>query len=558
MRRARSLNAVWLAMVLIAGATARSESPDIPRLFAQLGPSFPSALAVGGAGGTLLASTDINGVHLYDLAQGREVRRLPHGELRAIAISPDGNLVASAGRSLMPQGTPSVRVWRATDGVLLNELVIPAEGAVRLIEAMAVSHDFTRSAISVDDRTLRLWTIGNDQAATIKTPATLHSLAYSPNNTLIAATRFSGGVEIRDAATGELLRVLPTQDRTTSASFDRTGRQLMAATGAFITVWDTQTWQPTHTVPTTTDAKQALFAPDGEHVLVLHGRLVERYRLSDSQVLGKYDTRALQPEAISLGENHTVLLIAGTQEIRKLSYPDLRPVPGFSRTADSSPRLSLGDSRIGPLLLVEYATHSVIWSFEQGEVLRDQEAFLLPFTAYSGSFGLSLRALGPDLIARDEQSDVARQLWALEEDTPLTALAIAPQGNLLATGLAGGHIHVRDAHNGAITLDIDLDHLPGANEGTGKTPPPPLFPALPTALSLNHAGTQLAAVVGRGPDDPILILDARTGKPVARLTGHREASSRPPSARMASGSPAAISMGRSFSIAFPPARKRSR
>src|ERR1039458_7600959 len=84
---------VMLCLMLCAIALPGAVQPS-PYL--QQGPLSPSSVAIS-SDAAWLASGDLDGVRLYDLRAGREVRLLKHYSVTSVAFAPDRDLLATAG-----------------------------------------------------------------------------------------------------------------------------------------------------------------------------------------------------------------------------------------------------------------------------------------------------------------------------------------------------------------------------------------------------------------------------------------------------------------------------
>jgi RNA polymerase sigma factor (sigma-70 family) len=186
-------------------------------------------------------------VRLWDPATGRELRAIDasstwFGGTGAMALSADGTRVAT-----------DKGIWDAATGKFLSggDGRRPAfRGQDYSIEAIAFAPDGKTLAIATRspgaagrDRTIRLW-----EAATAREVGgfgtdPVHSLAYAPNGTVLAAGAQDGSVMLWDPATGKELRRLRGHKReVNSVAFSPDGR--LVASSDFeggIVLWEVRT-----------------------------------------------------------------------------------------------------------------------------------------------------------------------------------------------------------------------------------------------------------------------------------------------------------------------------
>jgi WD40 repeat protein len=144
--------------------------------------------------------------------------------VRAVAFSPDGQLVASASHD------KTVRLWEAATGTCRSTL----EGHSDNVTAVAFSPDGQLVASASWDKTVRLW-----EAATGTCRSTLegHSgavtaVAFSPDGQLVASASHDGTVRLWEAATGTCRSTLEGHSNSVSAvAFSRDGQLLHTNAG---------------------------------------------------------------------------------------------------------------------------------------------------------------------------------------------------------------------------------------------------------------------------------------------------------------------------------------
>jgi WD40 repeat protein len=261
-----------------------------------------------------------------------------HAELAvsAVAISPDGALVASAGAN------QTIKLARLADGVTVRDLAGHTGG----VESVAFSPDGSMLASTSDDRWLRIWDVasgtllrsisqggGNSQQTSVafhpggqhvagdshrrnvvlwsvadgmpvweSAPTTagnfygdIVSIAFSPDGRMVAA---AGGFRGRDvsiriiqASDGQLLRALVTRNTygVRQLAFSPDGQWLAAGCSELthfdgqVEVWRITDWVRVHEFPVHSPA--LAFSSDGKMLVTLRRQALELWRMSDGRLL---------------------------------------------------------------------------------------------------------------------------------------------------------------------------------------------------------------------------------------------------------------------------------
>jgi WD40 repeat protein/serine/threonine protein kinase len=186
--------------------------------------------------GCEVAGSEVGLAVIWDVADGREVCRLPGHEKAAecVAYSPDGRLVATGSWAGV------LRVWEAPTGRLLR--VVPAHGRDR-ISALAFHPDGRRLATASYDRTVKVWdAVTGDPLRTLRGHSGFISgLGFSRDGRRLASI---GGedktVKIWDPRTGrEILNLRGHTDAGTCVAFSPDGRRLVSSSNdRTIRIWD--------------------------------------------------------------------------------------------------------------------------------------------------------------------------------------------------------------------------------------------------------------------------------------------------------------------------------
>jgi tetratricopeptide (TPR) repeat protein len=203
---------------------------------------------------------------VWDAATGQELVRLKHipqvGILRAVAFSPDGLRLATAGLS----GT--VTVW---DGSAGGEcLALKGDGSE--VPGVAFSPDGTRLATARRDGTVKLWSASTGrELLTLKGhPREVQRVAFSADGKRVASASWDGMAKVWDADTGECLFTLKGRSGNIfCVAFSPDGTRL--ATGgqdAVVRAWDAGTGREMLTLKGHSQLVQAVaFSPDGRSLV---------------------------------------------------------------------------------------------------------------------------------------------------------------------------------------------------------------------------------------------------------------------------------------------------
>lgn len=164
--------------------------------------------------GSLLATGESNCIRLWDVAKGREIRRLeklPFG-VYSLAFSPDGRWLVSGGFDRI------VRLWDVTTGNVLHQ----CEGHRASVEWVAFSPDGKQVVSTGKDQSIRLW-----DAATGKPNRELRGHAnwvycasFTPDGKQLISGSRDMTIRLWDAAAGKEIRQFsrpPLQNMTMAA-----------------------------------------------------------------------------------------------------------------------------------------------------------------------------------------------------------------------------------------------------------------------------------------------------------------------------------------------------
>ena len=270
------------------------------------GKTLPYGLAFSPDGKTLATANNDSTVELWDVASGKETRHIDvkNNVIEAIAYSPDGSLLVGGGYQSLPQTSgleASFRVWDVATGKERDMKAVP----VTSLEAIALSPDGKVLASGSGEKKIRLWNLAAGQADQPlgDHDSTVIDLAFSADSTLLASTGLQEKVRFWDMTTrreffpdgqqraasggtprqktGPQKNVGPAETMMDALSklgealsktnfgtpvFSPDGRKMATLEkGNAVALRDVKTWQPTHQLAGhQTEIYTLAFSPDGK------------------------------------------------------------------------------------------------------------------------------------------------------------------------------------------------------------------------------------------------------------------------------------------------------
>jgi WD40 repeat protein len=378
--------------------------------------------------GARLATSLRRTVRIWDPVTGQQLRAIAApGPLLAVALSPDGRLVAGSGEDA------KIHFWDTEMGALVRSFRV--ENA--WFRGMAFSPDWTRLAIAANDRAVLVDAVSGALLHTFRGRyEQLRSVAFSPDATLLAGGPTTDGVgaaPLWDTATGEPRCTLRGHaDVLRDLAFSDDGRALRVEALRTTAVWDVALQAP---------------LPPGE-VSGLAGRADARAHALPHPLRSSLRGGGLRKPVFSADGG-----VVAASDRGKLTVWDARTgaqratiavEDGFGREAwalrPDGAQVVTADPRAGLLRFWDAATGAPLHTLEGAG----------PSALVFSADGKTLAVGGSRLRFLDSASGEERASLA----TSSSLIALHPGGTLVATGRRGGTVRLWDLPSGACIAEL--------------------------------------------------------------------------------------------------------
>ncbi len=492
--------------------------------------------------GKLVAIGQEKAVFLWDLASGKEVRRLAHPNATGSAFSPDGKILAVGGYG-------PIQLWEIASGKSTAKLPLDSTSVTEL-------------AFTPDGKTLiagprfgskiGLWDVasGKKRQELDAKGGDIFSFALSPDGTILATGNRQGGIPLWDVKTGKLIQKLQAKGRKecTAVAFAPDGKTLAAVERVnddndIVSFWDVASGKELPRPKNDIHAFwKVVFAPDGKTLITGWCSAICLWDLATGKEIGPAAKSpafvafaALSPDGRTLAyyRNREICLWdmrasreigainAGPHGIQSLAFsPDGRTIAA-----------GVGEHRIH---LWDAVSHRLLRSLSRDKnenpkgywadaVAFSPDSRLLASAYYGDSFvGIWDVASGKEVRRFDLSDPHAKKNNWVESN----GVAFSPDGRLLVAsgraGFGGSRVAIWEVATGK-----ELPHLtrvindpaqkdePLHSPGLGMFQSKMIFPKV--VFSPN--GTMLAK---NGRPKTIAIWEAATGQQRLLLKGHEE------------------------------------
>jgi WD40 repeat protein len=381
--------------------------------------------------GKLLATgSEDHTIRLWNVQSRQLVRELKgEGPVYCLAFSPDGQTLAS-GSCKMYEGSPDkgARLWDVGTGELVRKLELPA-----YVRALTFSPDGNWLAVGAPEwRDIHVWNARNydEPPKLLMGPGGYSALAFSPDSQWLASGSYEPMVRLWDLLTTEEIAALEFKTGTVHAlAFSPDGSEVLIGTNTLnLLRWNL----PTRTLAATIRGGEvfaARYLADGSQFLTSTGDSIDLWSAADNKRIALLAGHVDEVRALDLAPTEP-LIASGAQD----GLVKLWPIPQRSELEQSRGTFWVGFSKEGRSLYRLGRTSLEVWDPARGVKTDTLASELKEPSAVNISRDATLLAVaqkqGPTIVW-DLTGGSKREL---AQDPETTAVAISPDGKLLAAG----------------------------------------------------------------------------------------------------------------------------
>lgn len=215
---------VWTVVTEAAEGDKVADGPAAEQTLKEH-PSHLLGLAFSPNGKTIAAATGAKTVHLWNVDDGKETRKIEahEGSVYVVAFSPDGQKLATGGLD------KAVKLWNVADGTELKKF----EGHVEGVFTLSFSRDGSFVYSGGSDRTIRKWNLADGMQAALYEGhhGWVCGLGVLPDDKRLVAVDFGGHVYSWDLEKPEIVNSRRLEGVVTAMTLSGDGKWIATAQG---------------------------------------------------------------------------------------------------------------------------------------------------------------------------------------------------------------------------------------------------------------------------------------------------------------------------------------
>jgi WD40 repeat protein len=454
-------------------------------------------------GGKVVASADDNSIRLWEVATGKELRRLEghEGRIYSLAFSPDGKTLASGGQGAAGHA-PTIFLWNVMTGEEIRRLKLPLYDAARRagryvgpIVALAFARERNILA-SAQENSVLLWDVGTgEQLRRFAPREQLAAVAMSPDGKLLATGSRESTVRLWELSTGKELRKLDGhRGQVATLAFTADSHTLASAgDDQAVRLWDVETGKGVREIKGHEGIVTSLaFSADGKTITSgSYDRTIRSWETATGKEIRRIDgcnQFSRSGDLLACAAENTIRLV----DLTRAKEATLEAHEGTVYAVAFSPdgkRLASGSE--------DRSTR--LWELATGkEIRRVGHLDRVTRVVFSTDAALLAEGVGSTLCVSDAARD--RQVQEARLPNLIHSFAFSPDSRAVLVQLADGTIRRHDLAR------------------PREAPSPVKVDGLAYALALSPDGK----IVGGAGNHVVSIWNA-TGKEILRLKKYQEA-----------------------------------